>query len=87
LQTRKVVKQAAIDWNLEGIIMAEEHTGSNTECKSDEHTKHLCYFVSYGYHVDNAEDYKDLVEQPRFKCYLCGRTAHNSESLCDPRDL
>ena len=42
-------------------IMASEHPKDNQECKSDEHTKHLCYFVSYGYHVDNEEEYKGLV--------------------------
>ena len=67
--------------------MTKEHTEHNTECKSDEHTKHLCYFVSYGYHVDNEQDYKDLVEQPKFKCYFCGRTAHSSDSLCKPMNL
>ena len=41
--------------------MSTEHPSHNQECKSDEHTKHLCYFVSYGYHVDNPEEYKDLV--------------------------
>ena len=48
----------------------------NRECKSDDHTNHLCYFVSYGYHINNEQDYKGLVEEPKFKCYFCGRTAH-----------
>jgi len=64
--------------------MAGNHPKDNTTCKSDEHTKHLCYFVSYGYHVDNPQDYKDLVEEPRFVCQFCGRTAHCKESLCQP---
>ena len=67
--------------------MADQHTKHNAECKSDDHNKHLCYFVSYGYHVDNDGEYKGLVEKPRFKCYFCGRTAHNAESLCKPEDL
>jgi hypothetical protein len=67
--------------------MSSEHTKDNQECKSDEHTKHLCYFVSYGYHVDNEADYKDLVEEPRYKCYFCGRTAHLEQSLCNPVKL
>jgi hypothetical protein len=64
--------------------MAEEHPKDNAVCKSDDHTRHLCYFVSYGYHVDNPKEYKDLVEEPRFVCHLCGRTAHHKESLCVP---
>ena len=67
--------------------MADKHPKENTTCKSDEHTKHLCYFVSYGYHVDSPQDYKDLVDEPRFKCRFCGRTAHCRESLCQPMDL
>lgn len=67
--------------------MADKHGKDNPACKSDEHTKHLCYFVSYGYHVDNAEEYKDLVEDPRFKCRICGRTAHDEDSLCQPVSL
>jgi hypothetical protein len=67
--------------------MASDHPKDNTNCKSDEHTKHLCYFVSYGYHVDNPEEYKHLVDVPRFECYICGRRAHSAESLCDPRGI
>lgn len=44
--------------------MSSEHPKDNANCKSDEHTQHLCYFVSYGYHVDNEQEYKDLVEEP-----------------------
>ena len=73
--------------NERGHIMSSGHPKDNQECKSDEHTKHLCYFVSYGYHVDNQEEYKDLVEKPRYKCRFCGRTAHLEESLCKPMKL
>ena len=73
--------------NLKEKIMASEHPKDNQECKSDEHTKHLCYFVSYGYHVDNEEEYKDLVDEPRYKCHFCGRTAHLEGSLCSPMKL
>ena len=37
--------------------MSAQHTIDNQECKSDDHTDHLCYFVSYGYHVDNPDEY------------------------------
>ena len=67
--------------------MADQRGKGNAACKSDAHTRHLCYFVSYGYHVDNPEEYKDLVEEPRFVCRICGRTAHEKESLCQPAKL
>ena len=57
------------------------------ECKSDEHTKHLCHFVSSSYHVNNEEDYKDLIKEPRYKCYYCGHTANIKQSLCHPLKL
>jgi len=67
--------------------MTSKHPKDSQECKSDEHTRHLCYFVSYGYHVDNADEYRDLVEQPRYKCHFCGRTAHEEDNLCHPMKL
>ena len=67
--------------------MSDKHPKHNEACKSDEHTKHLCYFVSYGYHVDNEEEYQHLVEEPRFKCRFCGRAAHCESSLCQPMPL
>jgi hypothetical protein len=67
--------------------MVPENPKDNQTCKSDNHTKHLCYFVSYGYHLDNAEEYKDLVDEPQYKCQFCGRTAHLEESLCMPMKL
>ena len=67
--------------------MSHDYPEDNKQCKSDEHTKHLCYFVSYGYHEDNPEEYKDLVKKPRFKCLFCGRKANMSESLCKPVEL
>jgi hypothetical protein len=69
------------------IAIALIHNKSHKECKSDEHTKHLCHFVSYGYHVNNEDNYKDLVKEPRYKCNFCGCTANLEESLCNPAKL
>jgi len=67
--------------------MSSDSPKGNQECKSDEHTEHLCYFVSYGYHIDNEEEYKDLVENPKCKCRFCGRVAQSANSLCNPVEL
>ena len=75
------------EFRIQEKTMASDHPKDNPVCKSDEHTKHLCYFVSYGYHIDDPQDYKDLVEEPRFKCEFCGRTAHLEDSLCMPMKL
>ena len=69
------------------IAIALRHNKSHKECKSDEHTKHLCKFVSFGYHVNNEEDYKALIKEPKYKCYFCGHTASLEESLCNPVKL
>ena len=72
----------------EGIItIALIRKKSHKECKSNEHTKHLCHFVSYGHHVNNEKDYKELVKEPRYKCLFCGLTANLEESLCNPKKL
>ena len=69
------------------IAIALMYAKSYKECKSDEHTKHLCHFISSGHHVNNEEDYKDLIKEPRYKCYNCGHTANIKQSLCHPLKL
>jgi hypothetical protein len=67
--------------------MSKDFPADNHNCKSDEHARHLCHIVSYGCHVNNPQEYKGLVEEPRFQCHFCGRTAHSAENLCMPMDL
>ena len=69
------------------IAIAIINSKSHEECKSDEHTKHLCHFFSYGYHKNNEGDYRNLVKEPRYKCYSCGHTANIEQSLCFPKKL
>lgn len=69
------------------IAIAIMYAKSHKECKSDEHNSHLCHFMSYGYHVNNEEDYKGLIKEPRYKCYSCGHTANIEQSLCHPKKL
>lgn len=69
------------------VAIALIHNKSHKECKSAEHTKHLCHFVSDGYHVKNEEAYKEIVKNPRYKCGFCGLTANPEESLCRPTKL
>ncbi len=66
--------------------MAEEKTG-NPECKSESHNKHLCYIVSQGFHLSDAEEYKALIQNAKFKCRHCGRAAKSADNLCEPIEL
>lgn len=43
--------------------------------------------VSYDDPADSPKDYRDFVEEPRFKFHFCGRIAHAAETLCIPMDL
>lgn len=67
--------------------MAKEYSADNPKCKSGDHSKHLCHIVSQGDHIHKTEEYRALVEEPKFQCHFCGRTAHVAENLCMPMDL
>jgi hypothetical protein len=67
--------------------MTNQDTKSNPECESTSHSRHLCYFVSQGFHLSNEEEYKAMVENPQFKCQHCGRVAKEAKNLCKPVKL
>lgn len=67
--------------------MAKEYSAENHKCKSGDHSKHLCHIVSLGDHINKSEEFGGLVEEPKFQCHFCGRTAHLAENLCMPMDL
>jgi len=67
--------------------MGKEYSAENQKCKSGDHSKHLCHIVSQGDHVNKSEEYRGLVEEPKFQCHFCGRTAQLAENLCMPMDL
>jgi hypothetical protein len=67
--------------------MAEENVQHNTECKSELHSQHLCYFISQGFHLTDDEKYKALVSDPEFKCQHCGCVANSDKNLCEPVPL
>ena len=67
--------------------MAQENVEHNTECKSDLHSQHLCYFISQGFHLTDDEKYKAMINNPMFKCGHCGRVAGSDKNLCEPVSL
>jgi hypothetical protein len=51
-------------------------------CKGD-HTGHLCVLVSKG----RFDQIRELVLNPRFICFNCGRVADSEQNLCNPMPL
>ncbi len=53
-------------------------------CDNELGTEHLCYLLSQGLQLEDAETYLALVQDPRFRCSHCGRTAKSDNNLCVP---
>ena len=67
--------------------MGEENVKHNPKCKSSNFKEHLCYIVSQGFHLNEEQKYKALIEGPQFKCEHCGRVAKSENNLCEPVKL
>ena len=65
--------------------MDRERTELDADCgESELHTRHLCYIVSQGFNLTDEQSYRVLVEDPKFRCNHCGRTANSDQNLCVP---
>lgn len=51
------------------------------------HEKHLCYLTNLHFHQTNWEEYKHMVEDARYACQLCGRSAADKSRLCKPAKI
>ncbi|MBM4148461.1 MAG: hypothetical protein FJ224_05405 [Lentisphaerae bacterium] len=51
-------------------------------CKGD-HKGHLCVLVSKG----KIDEIRELVREPRYICFNCGRVADSEANLCNPMPL
>ena len=59
----------------------------NSERSSGLQGERLCYIVSQGFHLTDAEEYETIVKDPQFKCRRCKRSAKSKENLCEPENL
>ncbi|MBN1972780.1 MAG: hypothetical protein JW787_04030 [Sedimentisphaerales bacterium] len=64
--------------------MLTELYHNNTECKSEDHDKHLCYLTSQGFNLSDPDEFKALTDNPQFRCQHCGRKANSDNNLCAP---
>ena len=67
--------------------MADTKTELEMLCDVEMHEEHLCYMVSQGLHLSDPSAYEALINQPRFRCGHCHRTARSCRNLCVPLDL
>lgn len=67
--------------------MTEKTTTHKSDCSDPQHNKHLCFLMYEGFHFQNREAYKALVQDAQFRCQQCGRTASNRDNLCMPEPL
>jgi hypothetical protein len=58
-----------------------------TDRKVENSTEHLCYLISQGFHISDAEEFKTLINRPKFACRHCSRHANNDINLCMPEKL
>jgi hypothetical protein len=56
---------------------------TETTCPSANHRGHLCVLAS----LAQFDQIKELVQEPKFICFTCGRVADKAENLCNPMPL
>lgn len=55
---------------------------SDKQCSGD-HSGHLCVLVS----EERFDEIRQLVRNPGFICFNCGRVADSDANLCNPMPL
>lgn len=54
-------------------------------CRDPHYTlEHLCCLMYEGFHLSHPKAYKAMVQDARYRCRHCGRTAHSPDNLCGP---
>jgi len=67
--------------------MSETSNLPKGPCKGSRHDRHLCTLTKEYFHVYKADKFREMVENPEFKCQFCGHTSNNNEDLCFPVEL
>ncbi|MBU2458287.1 MAG: hypothetical protein KKE31_06645 [Planctomycetes bacterium] len=56
----------------------------NAECKREGHNKHICTLKAEGCEQKSPESFKQLTDNPKFRCGNCGAQVTRSENVCNP---
>jgi hypothetical protein len=67
--------------------MAKELVQPKSECCTGNHSEHLCYFMSQGFHLSDEQEFKLLIEGAEYRCDHCGHHAKSDANLCVPMHL
>ena len=59
----------------------------SSRCNHAGHTKHMCTLADQYFHINCAEEYREMVTDAKLKCQFCGRTAKSDKNLCYPAEL
>ncbi len=67
--------------------MLQQTKRINSTCDSELHKEHLCYIISQGFHLTDEQEYQAIVEDAKYMCDRCHRTANSDTNLCIPVPL
>ena len=67
--------------------MTEKLLQENSECRTANHSDHLCYLISQGFHLSDEQEFKALIKDAQYRCDHCGNHAKSDANLCVPMHL
>ena len=67
--------------------MAVELKQQKPESCTGNHSEHLCYVMSQGFHLSDEQEFRALIEDAEYRCDHCGHHAKSDANLCVPMRL
>lgn len=60
---------------------------NKTDCNKKEHKMHMCELTGTGFDKKDPAKFREITENPEFKCGNCGAKANKRKNLCNPKKL
>ncbi len=67
--------------------MSKEKNLPKEPCNNSGHKEHMCSLTSEFFHVNKADQFREMVKEPDFKCQFCGRVSKKEKHLCYPTEI